>query len=122
MDMTLYIDVIWFLNLCIDYLLIALTALVLKRKFLHGRMIGAALFASCIVLLLFTPLSSLFYTHWMKFLYSTFIVLIAFGFKRWTYFLQGLLMFYFVTFMIGGGLFALHYFWQTESQLLSGVT
>jgi stage II sporulation protein GA (sporulation sigma-E factor processing peptidase) len=121
MDMTLYIDVIWLLNLCIDYLLIALTALVLKRRFNHIRMILAALFASLIVFLMFSPIASLFYEPWMKFLYSGGIVLIAFGYKRFRYFIQGLLMFYFVAFMTGGGLFALHFFWQTELVILDGM-
>ncbi|WP_235715239.1 sigma-E processing peptidase SpoIIGA [Halalkalibacter wakoensis] len=121
MIMTLYIDVIWLLNLGIDYLLIALTALVLKRRFHHIRMILAALFASLIVFLMFSPVASLFNEPWVKFLYSAVIVLIAFGYKRWKYFIQGLLMFYFVAFMTGGGLFALHYFWQSEIQLLDGV-
>ncbi|WP_273839785.1 sigma-E processing peptidase SpoIIGA [Halalkalibacter alkalisediminis] len=121
MDMTLYIDVIWLLNLCIDYLLIALTALVLKRRFQHIRMILAALFASLIVFLMFSPVASLFYEPWMKFLYSAVIVYIAFGYKRFRYFIQGLLMFYFVAFMTGGGLFALHFFWQTEVAILDGI-
>ncbi|KHF40770.1 sigma-E processing peptidase SpoIIGA [Halalkalibacter okhensis] len=119
--MTLYIDVIWLLNLCIDYLLIALTALVLKRRFHHIRMILAAVFASLIVFLMFSPVASLFYEPWMKFLYSAVIVFIAFGFKRFQYFLQGLFMFYFVAFMTGGGLFALHYFWNTEMDVLDGI-
>ncbi len=122
MDMTLYIDVIWFMNLCIDYLLLALTAIVLKRRFQHVRMILAALFASLIVFLLFTPLASLFYQPWMKLLYSAVIVFIAFGFKRLRYYFQGLLMFYFVTFMTGGGLFALHYFWQTEIDIVQNLS
>jgi stage II sporulation protein GA (sporulation sigma-E factor processing peptidase) len=121
MNMTLYIDVIWALNLCIDYLLIALTALVLKRRFHHIRMILAALFASLIVFLMFSPVASLFYEPWMKFFYSAVIVYIAFGYRRLRYFLQGLLMFYFVTFMTGGGLFALHFFWQTEVDIFEGI-
>ncbi|WP_088105011.1 sigma-E processing peptidase SpoIIGA [Halalkalibacter urbisdiaboli] len=120
--MTLYLDVIWFLNLCIDYLLIALTALVLKRPFVQMRFLVAAVFASLVVFFMFTPYGMLFYQPWMKALYSAVIVLIAFGFKRFTYFIQGLLMFYFVTFMTGGGLFALHYFWQTEVDILTGLT
>ncbi|MDT8859112.1 sigma-E processing peptidase SpoIIGA [Alkalihalobacillus sp. MEB130] len=119
--MTLYIDVIWLLNLCIDYLLIALTALVLKRRFHHIRMILGALFASLIVFLMFSPVASLFNEPWMKFLYSGVIVWIVFGYKRLKYFLQGLLMFYFVAFMTGGGLFALHYFWHTEIEVLNGM-
>ncbi|GAE33865.1 sigma-E processing peptidase SpoIIGA [Halalkalibacter akibai] len=119
--MTLYLDVIWFLNLLIDYLLISLTALVLKRRFQHIRMILAALFASLIVFLMFSPISDLFYQPWMKFLYSAGIVFIAFGYKRFRYFIQGLLMFYFVAFMTGGGLFALHFFWQTEITVLDGM-
>ncbi|NEU29455.1 sigma-E processing peptidase SpoIIGA [bacterium LRH843] len=120
--MTIYADVIWFLNLCIDYLLLALTAIVLKRPFNHVRMIIGALFASLIVFFLFTPFASLFYQPLMKGLYSAVIVFIAFGYKRMSYFLQGLLMFYFVTMMTGGGLFALHFFWKTEVDLLQGMT
>lgn len=121
-NMTLYIDVIWFLNLCIDYLLLALTAIVLKRRFQHVRMILGALFASLIVFFLFSSYASLFYQPWVKLLYSAIIVWIAFGFRRMSYYLQGLLMFYFVTFMTGGGLFALHYFWQTDVGILNGMT
>jgi stage II sporulation protein GA (sporulation sigma-E factor processing peptidase) len=120
--MILYLDVIWFLNLCIDYLLITLTAIALKRRFTQLRFILSALFASMIVFLMFTPLGGWFYQPWMKAIYSIFIVLIAFGFKRWSSFFQSLFMFYFVTFMTGGGLFALHYFWKTEVDFLEAVS
>ncbi|WP_216830863.1 sigma-E processing peptidase SpoIIGA [Alkalihalobacterium elongatum] len=119
--MTIYLDVIWFLNLCIDFLLIWITAITLKRNIHKWRLFLAALFASLIVFFMFTPIGHLFYQPWMKILYSMAIVWIAFGFYRLTYFIQNLFMFYFVTFMTGGGLFALHFFWQTEIEILDGV-
>jgi stage II sporulation protein GA (sporulation sigma-E factor processing peptidase) len=113
-EMTLYADVIWLLNLCIDYLLIALTAILLKRPFQQFRFICASFVASLIVVFMFTPVADFFLQPIVKGLYSALIVWIAFGYQRWRFFLQALFMFYFVTFMTGGGLFALHYFWQTE--------
>ncbi len=100
--MTIYLDLIWLLNLFIDYLLIALTYLLLKRPFQHLRMILAAVFASFIVFLLFTPFSFIVYEPLFKVVYSIFIVLIGFGYKRLRYFFQVLCMFYFVAFMTGG--------------------
>ena len=119
--MTIYLDVIWLLNFGIDYLLLALTALALKRSYSKRRLILAALFASLIVFFMFTPLSMIFFQAWAKLLYSACIIFIAFGFKRWSYFLKNLFMFYFVTFVVGGGLFALHYFWQTDTEILAGL-
>ncbi|TSB46331.1 sigma-E processing peptidase SpoIIGA [Alkalicoccobacillus porphyridii] len=117
--MTLYLDIIWLLNFLIDYLLLFLTALVLKRQHSKLRVALGALFASFIVFLMFTPMASWFYHPVTKLFYSAVIVWIAFGFKRWTYFAQGLAMFYFVTFMTGGMLFAIHFYTQTELDFLT---
>ncbi|KYG35167.1 sigma-E processing peptidase SpoIIGA [Alkalihalobacillus trypoxylicola] len=117
--MTVYLDLIWLLNFGIDYLLIALTAIVLKRKFRHIRFLLATFFASLIVFAMFTSFASIVYQPWFKGLFSILIVWIAFGYQRLRFFMQNLAMFYFVTFMTGGGLFALHYFWQTELDILS---
>lgn len=119
--MTIYLDIVWLLNFGIDYLLLTLTALALKRNYLKRRVVLAALFASLIVFFMFTPLATILFQAWAKLLYSAAIILIAFGFRRWSYFLKNLFMFYFVTFVVGGGLFALHYFWQTETELLTGL-
>ncbi|KGA97005.1 protease [Alkalihalobacillus alcalophilus ATCC 27647 = CGMCC 1.3604] len=120
--MTVYLDLIWLLNFFIDYLLIALTALVLKRRFKHVRFILAAFIASFIVILMFTPFADLVYSPWFKLIYSALIVWVAFGYERLRFFIQNLLMFYFVTFMTGGALFALHFFWQTELDILSSFS
>ncbi len=119
--MTVYLDVIWLLNFFTDYLLITLTGVFLKRKINKIRIVISAAFASFYVLLIFTPLSAFFYHPMSKLAISMIIVLIAFRFKRFSYFLQNVAMFYFVTFMIGGGLIAFRFFLQTESQLLNGI-
>ncbi|KMK77126.1 sigma-E processing peptidase SpoIIGA [Alkalihalobacillus pseudalcaliphilus] len=117
--MTIYLDLIWLLNLFIDYLLIALTAILLKSPFKHLRFIMASIVASFIVILMFTSLADIVHMPWFKLSYSALIVWIAFGYQRLRYFMRHLFGFYFVTFMTGGALFALHFFWQTEVDILS---
>ncbi|HET7577833.1 MAG TPA: sigma-E processing peptidase SpoIIGA [Bacillales bacterium] len=119
--MTLYLDVIWLLNFCIDLLLLQLTAFVLKRNVGKRRLITGALVASVFIFFLFTPFSGVMYNPLVKFAYSVVIVLVVFGYKRFSAFAQVLFMFYFVTFMIGGGMFALHYFMQGSGTILNGI-
>ncbi|HEX7066502.1 MAG TPA: sigma-E processing peptidase SpoIIGA [Bacillales bacterium] len=119
--MTLYLDVIWLLNFCIDLLLLQLTAFVLKRQVGKRRLFAGAFVASVFILFLFTPFSALMYSPLAKLGYSILIVLTVFGYKRFRAFVQVLFMFYFVTFMIGGGMFALHYFMQGSGAILNGI-
>jgi stage II sporulation protein GA (sporulation sigma-E factor processing peptidase) len=119
--MTVYLDVIWFLNFCIDYVLISLTAYVLKRNASKKRILLASLAASLYVIVIVYPKLMIFSQPILKFLFSILIMLIAFGFKRFRYTLKNLAMFYFVTFVTGGGIFALHYFMQTDAEIMNGV-
>jgi stage II sporulation protein GA (sporulation sigma-E factor processing peptidase) len=119
--MAIYLDVIWFLNFCIDLLLLLLTALVLKRNLVKWRLLLGALVASSVLFLVVTPFSSLYYHPMFKLAFSTCIVVTTFGFRRFSYFIQNLLTFYFVSFICGGGLIALHFFFNNEMVILNGV-
>ncbi|MFC0271204.1 sigma-E processing peptidase SpoIIGA [Metabacillus herbersteinensis] len=119
--MSIYLDVIWFLNFSFDLLLLLLTAIVLKRKVYKIRLCLAAIVGSSIVVLMFTPFSYLVIHPIGKMIVSMLMVWIAFGFKRFRSFFQSLLVFYFVTFMVGGAMIGTHYFLQAEMTLLNGV-
>ncbi|WP_026559440.1 sigma-E processing peptidase SpoIIGA [Bacillus sp. J37] len=119
--MSVYLDVIWLLNFSFDLLLLVLTAIVLKRKTNKLRMVLAALIGSSIVIMMFTPLAFLANHPLGKMFISVLMVLTAFGFKRFRFFFQGLLTFYFVTFLVGGGMIGIHYFLQQEMTYLEGV-
>lgn len=119
--MTIYLDVIWLLNFCIDALLILLTSIVLKRKIKKRRVMAGALVGSSIVILMFTPISQFALHPVSKIFISVIMIFASFGYKRLRTFVQTMLMFYFVTFVIGGGMVAVHFLFQTESELWNGV-
>ncbi|MGR3763777.1 sigma-E processing peptidase SpoIIGA [Rossellomorea sp. NS-SX7] len=108
--MTLYLDVIWLLNVCVDFILLWLTGLLLKRQFALWRIAIGSLIGSAIIILSFSPYAYVVGNPLVKLLFSLIMVYSAFGFKRFRYYLTNLLMFYFVTFLTGGILIGAHYF------------
>jgi stage II sporulation protein GA (sporulation sigma-E factor processing peptidase) len=112
--MTVYLDVIWFLNFCFDALLLMLTGIVLKRKIIKWRIALAAFIGSLIILFMFTSYAHVFAMPLVKILFSLIMVLIAFRFHRITTYLHNVFMFYFVTFVMGGGMLGVHYLFNVE--------
>ncbi len=119
--MVIYLDVIWLLNFCFDLLLLLLTAFILKRQVKKRRYMLGALIGSSIVLLLFTPFAMVVSHPLGKLLFSIFIVLATFGFQRFRSFFQNLFAFYFVTFLMGGGMIGVHSFLQTNTVIQDGL-
>ncbi|MRX70799.1 sigma-E processing peptidase SpoIIGA [Bacillus lacus] len=119
--MAIYLDVIWLLNFTFDGMLLLLTALILKRSFKWHRLMLGALIGSSIVVLLFTPAAPLVSHPAGKLLFSLLMVITAFSFKRFSFFIQNLLTFYFSTFIVGGGIIGLHFFLKTEFSVFSGI-
>ncbi|MEG9296572.1 sigma-E processing peptidase SpoIIGA [Mangrovibacillus sp. Mu-81] len=108
--MTLYLDVIWLLNVCVDFILLWLTGLILKRQFVLWRIAIGSLIGSAIIILSFSPYANIVGNPLIKLLFSLAMVYSAFGYKRFRFYFTNLLMFYFVTFLTGGILIGAHYF------------
>lgn len=120
-SLTVYLDVIWMLNLLFDSLLLYLTAIFLKRNIPLWRVFAGGFIGSIIILLTFTPLS-IFSSHPLsKLLCSVFMILTVFGYKRWRFFVRALLTLYLTTFLIGGALIGVHYFIQFDQNLTTSV-
>ncbi|WP_413301438.1 sigma-E processing peptidase SpoIIGA [Bacillus sp. 1P10SD] len=119
--MTVYLDVIWALNLFFDSLLLYLTAIFLKRRIRLWRILAGGFIGSLIILLSFTPLNVYSGHPISKLICSVFMVLIAFGYKRMKFFLKALMTLYVSTFLIGGALTGAHYFIQYDPELTTKV-
>src|SRR5699024_4970865 len=93
-------------------MLLILTSTIAKVKISRIRLLIGAFIASLIV-----PLSIYYSDTFLtsipgKFLYSLIIIVSTFGFLPINRILKLLILFYFVTFTVGGGLFAIHYMLQ----------
>ncbi|MDX8364980.1 sigma-E processing peptidase SpoIIGA [Cytobacillus sp. IB215665] len=119
--MSIYIDIIWFLNLLFDGSLLLLTAVILKRRIKFWRLVVGSLIGSSLVLLIVSPLASIVSNPLIKFLFSLIIIWAAFGYKRFSYFIKNLCTFYFATFVVGGGIIAFHYLLQKEVNINNGI-
>lgn len=110
--MSIYLDAVWLLNFLLDYMLLSLTNKLTKLNTKFIRIVIGAFVASLIV-----PLSIYFPNSFMttfpaKVIYSIVIILATFGFKNIFQLAKLLFMFYFLSFSIGGGLIAIHFFMQ----------
>lgn len=119
--MEVYLDIIWALNFLFDSLLLYLTAIILKRDVRLWRIFAGGLIGSIIILLSITPLHSYAGHPITKLFFSIVMVLTSFGFKRFRFFLRGLLTFYLMTFLIGGSLIGVHYFVKFDFNLSNTV-
>ncbi|MFC4076524.1 sigma-E processing peptidase SpoIIGA [Salinithrix halophila] len=108
--MVVYADMVFLLNLCIDFLLLWLTTAIRRQRSSFPRILCAALLGACYaVLQLWQPLT-FSYTFFGKLFFSILMVGVAMGFHSPVAFLRNLGVFYLISFVTGGGMFALHYF------------
>lgn len=107
--MVVYADMVFLLNLCIDGLILWLTAAIRRQRTPFWRIAAAAVIgATYAVWHLWQPLT-LIYTFGGKLLVSILMVTMAMGFRAPLAFIRNLGTFYLISFVTGGGMFALHY-------------
>ncbi|WP_312114045.1 sigma-E processing peptidase SpoIIGA [Brevibacillus reuszeri] len=119
--MVVYLDIILLLNLGIDTLLLWFTAYFRKERVVWWRIALASLFGCTYLAFFFFPAFSSMYQWSVKLLFSIIMLWIAFGNRRLLAFANNLIIFYFVAFVFGGGVFGLQYFLAPQSEIVNGL-
>lgn len=105
--MKVYVDLVFLLNLYLDFLLLVTTSLVLKRNAPLKKIIIAALLGSLSILFLFWNIGS-FLLFLFKIGIAILMMLVAFGYKDLKFFLNNLGYFYMISVILGGFLYYLN--------------
>lgn len=121
LDMTVYADMIFLLNFCVDLLLLWLTMAVRNQRTAIWRLAAAAFLGACYAVMMLLPVWPWVYTWGMKLVFSFLMVWVAFGYRGRTVFVRNWGVFYFVSFVVGGGMFAAHYVLQEQAHVLNGI-
>ena len=96
-----YVDLVLILNIWLDFLIILIEALILKRKISIKRIIFSSIIGSLSTFLLFFKISSKF-VYILKFTICLIMCLIAFKFKNLKYFIENIIYFYLVSIILAG--------------------
>lgn len=105
--MKIYLDVVFFINIMFDFLLLLTTSIVLKRNSSFFRIVLGAFVGGISIFLLFLPLSS-FSLFLFKVVVSILMILTSFGWKSKTYFRENICYFYLISIILGGFLYFLN--------------
>ncbi|NDI33660.1 sigma-E processing peptidase SpoIIGA [Chengkuizengella sediminis] len=119
--MIIYLDLVFLINFFIDVVILQSTAWTCKYKLKWWRLVCSASFGALYAMMMFFPSLTFMYTFLIKCAFSIIMIFFAFGFKRLQSFLRHLATFYFINFIVAGGMFALHYFFQTSNEIYNGM-
>ncbi len=117
----MYLDEVIVVNLAMNYLILWLTARLLRKEYASNRMLLGALLGALYVLTVFLPVKDYSFTLVSKFFLSLAIIFAAFHPRRWQEFLSLLGMFYLVSFTVGGAVLACSFFLAMPVQTSDGV-
>lgn len=102
--MVIYLDVLFLLNLLIDLMLLITVKYILKRKTKIKRLLLSSLCGAFSIFLLLIPLNN-FNLFIYKLIIGVFMILIAFGFRSWRYFLKNMSYLYMVSTIFAGAVY-----------------
>lgn len=120
--MKIYVDLLFIINFFTDFLLLWMVAWVQRRKVKLWRLTAGALLGALTSLFLLFPFLSFLFTWVGKLCLSALILLVSFGYSgRPRDFFTSLLLFYFVGFLFGGGVFGLSFLMQSRDTVMKGV-
>ncbi len=115
--MKIYIDLIFFMNLYYDYILLLFLGLILKRNIKRKRIFIASLIGSLSIITMFININSLLLLL-INIVTSFIMVIISFKYISFKYTLNNLLYLYMLSIILAGFLYYLNIHFSHSNQLL----
>lgn len=116
--MTVYIDIILIENICMNYIILLATGLILKNKINNIRIFLSSLLGSIYAVCSYITKLEIYSTIIMKIILSIAMIYLAFKPKNIKQMLKQLVIFYLTSFAFGGCAFALLYFVRPQDILI----
>lgn len=107
--MTIYVDIVLFENLCMNYIILFGTAYIIKIKVRHIRIFFASMIGAVYAVLAYSGIFPIYANLITKIVLSICMAYIAFNPKKLKGLIKELIVFYLVSFALGGCAFALLY-------------
>lgn len=107
--LTVYVDIILLENICMNFIILFATAYIVKIKTRYFRIFISSLIGAIYALLVYADILAIYTNIIMKILLSICMVYIAYKPKNLKGMLKELILFYLVSFALGGCAFALLY-------------
>lgn len=118
----MYIDIIFFENILMNYIILYATGFLQKRKMTNLRLIISSTAGAIYAIIAYMNIIPIYSTLFMKILLSIIMIYIAFKPQQLKTMFKELILFYFTSFVIGGCAFALLYMISPQSiQFSNGV-
>lgn len=117
MTVTVYIDILFLLNMIIDYIIICSTAFILNKKCNIVRFLFASVFGALYSTIIFFPMIELLNIVIIKIAVSFVIVLIAFKWQSILDHVKLFVTYYIINFIYGGGMYTFYRFTSLGSKM-----
>lgn len=105
--MKIYIDLIFFLNLAFDFLLLTTVSILLKRNIKWYRLLLGSIIGALSIFILFININNLG-LFILKFIISFIMIIVTFSYKDLKYTFSNFLYLYIVSIFLGGALYLLN--------------
>lgn len=113
--MTVYLDIVFLENLCMNYVILLATGLICKNGIKHLRLFLSSTIGSLYAVIAFLPILKIYTNVLLKIILSIAMIYLAFGPKNIKEMFKKLMVFYLTSFAFGGCAFALLYFVKPEN-------
>ena len=120
--MTIYLDIVFVENMLMNYIIIFACGIVVRQEVKKVRVLIGSLIGAVYTIVMYLNIIPLYSNFFMKMALSIVIVYVAFGPSSFRKLIKNLVIFYLVSFVFGGCVFALMYFIEPQLvQIKNGV-